>query len=65
MEVIATAKGYFGAVREVGQKFDVPKGTEGSWFHPTGAEEADEPKQGHKPAKGRRHHSNDDNDEAI
>lgn len=41
MEVIATAKGYHGSLREPGESFDVPDGTKGSWFQPA---EAPEPK---------------------
>lgn len=34
MKVIATAKGYYGALIEPGQEFEVPEGTNGSWFEP-------------------------------
>lgn len=34
MQVTATAKGYFGSLREPGDTFEVPKGTTGSWFQP-------------------------------
>jgi len=34
MEVVATDRGYFGSLREVGDKFEVPSGTSGSWFKP-------------------------------
>lgn len=34
MKVVATQKGYLGAVREIGDEFEVPKGTSGSWFQP-------------------------------
>ena len=47
MLVIATAKGYFGKVREVGERFDVPDDTsKASWFEPV----RDPPEQS-KPAK--------------
>ena len=32
MQVKATKPGYFGKLREVGEEFEVPDGTEGSWF---------------------------------
>ena len=34
MQVIATAKGYYGALIQPGQTFDVPDKTKGSWFRP-------------------------------
>ena len=34
MQVIATAKGYYGALIQPGQTFDVPDQTKGSWFRP-------------------------------
>lgn len=34
MKVVATARGYLGAIREPGDTFDVPDGTKGSWFNP-------------------------------
>lgn len=34
MRVVANSKGYFGAVREAGEEFEVPDGTKGSWFAP-------------------------------
>ena len=37
MEVIANKQGYFGKLREVGEKFDVPKGSKSSWFTPAEA----------------------------
>lgn len=38
MRVVATAKGYLGSLREVGDEFDVPKGMTASWFIPAGTE---------------------------
>jgi hypothetical protein len=32
MRVVATSTGYFGSLREVGDEFEVPHGTKGSWF---------------------------------
>lgn len=34
MKVIATKLGYFGKLRDVGDEFEVPDGTKGSWFQP-------------------------------
>lgn len=35
MKVIATARGFDNvATREVGEEFDMPKGSKGSWFAP-------------------------------
>ena len=34
MKVIATKQGYFGKLRDVGDEFEVPDGTKGSWFQP-------------------------------
>lgn len=34
MQVVATEKGYFGALREAGDSFDVPDGSRASWFKP-------------------------------
>ena len=49
MKVIATKQGYFGKLRDVGDEFEVPEGTKGSWFKPV---PADEPEA--KPARGRK-----------
>lgn len=43
MRVIATALGYYGQLLDVGQEFDVPEGTKGSWFKPAGKDERGEP----------------------
>ncbi|AAR97681.1 hypothetical protein ACLRAE_12340 [Bordetella bronchiseptica] len=37
MEVIALKQGYFGKLREPGDKFDVPDGAKASWFAPASA----------------------------
>lgn len=34
MQVIATAKGYFGALIQPGQTFDVPDKSKASWYRP-------------------------------
>lgn len=34
MKVIATAKGYYGFLRQPGDVFEVPNGTKGSWIEP-------------------------------
>jgi len=34
MKVIATAQGFYGSYREVGDKFEVPDGAKASWFVP-------------------------------
>lgn len=54
MRVIATAKGYFDAVREPGDVFDVPEGTTGSWFEaaPSGDADSPEPTQPAPKRKG-------------
>ena len=40
MRVVATAPGYFGALRVKGDEFEVPDGIKGSWFKPTAADVA-------------------------
>lgn len=40
MKVTARFKGYYGQIREVGEVFDVPEGTKGSWFDPVPASPA-------------------------
>lgn len=40
MLVRATQRGQYGHVREIGDEFEVPEGTKGSWFEPV---ERDEP----------------------
>ena len=61
MKVIATAKGYYGQIREPGDVFEVPKGATATWFeeaedyepdedHP--APRADRTAQTHKPKRG-------------
>jgi hypothetical protein len=34
MKVRATKRGLFGHIREIGDEFEVPEGTKGSWFEP-------------------------------
>lgn len=34
MKVIATARGFFGRLREVDEEFEVPNGEKASWFTP-------------------------------
>ena len=63
MRVVATAQGYLGCFREVGDEFEVPDGAKASWFTPVEAES--------KPAgRGRRARvdpgaAGDEDDEAI
>jgi len=38
MRVVATAQGYLGCFREVGDEFEVPDGAKGSWFTAVEAE---------------------------
>lgn len=57
MKVIATAKGYSGQVREVGDEFEVPDNARGSWFKPVKDDQPEAAKtapqgkhgKGHKP----------------
>lgn len=52
MKVIATAKGYFEHVRDVGDEFEVPDDTgRSSWFKPVKADQDTGQKRGkgHKP----------------
>lgn len=37
MKVLATARGHYKVVREVGDEFEVPDGLSGSWFVPVDA----------------------------
>ncbi len=59
MKVIATAKGYLGEIREVGDKFYVPPSVSGSWFHPVDDAEEDQPEP-KAPAKGKAKKQADD-----
>ena len=34
MKVVATAMGFDGQLRQIGDEFEVPDGTKGSWFQP-------------------------------
>ena len=61
MKVIATKQGYFGKLRDVGDEFEVPEGTKGSWFKPV--EVADEPEA--KPARGRKASPTDPADDLV
>jgi hypothetical protein len=66
MEVIATARGYLGAIREPGDVFEVEDGLTGSWFKPTetsGKAPEKSPKQ--KPRKGGDPSLNDAGDDPI
>lgn len=38
MKVRATQRGQYGHVREIGDEFEVPEGTKGSWFEPVQTE---------------------------
>lgn len=50
MNVIATAPGFDNIrVRQVGEEFEMPEGTKGSWFKPVGGD--DKPTKPAKPAK--------------
>jgi hypothetical protein len=50
MKVIATAKGYFGQVREPGDEFEVPDNTgKSSWFERVKKSKHADADQGHKP----------------
>jgi hypothetical protein len=59
MRVIATKVGFFDYLRQVGEEFEVPDGTKGSWFKPV---PADEPEA--KPARGRKASSEPADDQA-
>jgi hypothetical protein len=53
MKVTAIKQGYFGKLRAVGDEFEVPEGTKGSWFQPVKQKPADDKakaKPGDKPA---------------
>ena len=51
MKVIATAKGFYGALIEPGQVFDVPDGTKGAWFKRAGKEDEGREVSGNKAGK--------------
>lgn len=38
MRVVAHSIGYFGAIRNAGDEFEVPDGAKGSWFAPVAPE---------------------------
>lgn len=44
MQVIATKPGYFGKLRAVGDKFEVPEGSKATWFAPVEAVKEVKPK---------------------
>ena len=48
-DVIATERGYFGGLREAGDRFTVPDGAKGSWFKPVDG--GDEPAPAPEPKK--------------
>ena len=51
MKVIALKQGYFGKLREPGDKFEVPDGIKASWFEPVdGAKQEAKPAKPAKPA---------------
>lgn len=43
MKVVANAIGFFGSLRQVGDEFEVPEGSKGSWFTPVKAEKPKKP----------------------
>ena len=43
MKVTATARGYYGKLREPGDVFDVPTGSKATWFVPHKASRAAKP----------------------
>ena len=49
MKVIATAPGFYGSYREVGDKFEVPDGAVASWFEPVEAPKAARNKKTEQP----------------
>lgn len=52
MKVVATAKGFVGKLREIGEEFDVPEGLKASWFVPVLQPEAPKPAGKDKAGKG-------------
>jgi hypothetical protein len=62
MLVKAKAKGHFGSLREVGDEFEVPHGTKGSWFTPVAASANEKPAG---KGKGKPAESEPDGDEAA
>ena len=59
MRVIATKVGFFDYLRQVGEEFEVPDGTKGSWFKPVPADEPED-----KPTRGRKASSEPADDQA-
>ncbi len=62
MLVKATSKGHFGSLREVGDEFEVPHGTKGSWFTPVAAAANEKPAG---KGKGKHAEPEPDGDEAA
>ncbi|MFV0602030.1 MAG: hypothetical protein ACK5NE_09485 [Brachymonas sp.] len=59
MEVIATKQGYFGKLREAGERFDVPAGSRASWFMPADKAEVQKPKPQTSQGKGAKESAGD------
>lgn len=51
MRVVATKVGYFGQLREVGEEFEVPEGTKGSWLEPVQAAEPERKPRASRPQR--------------
>lgn len=61
MEVIATARGYHKQIREVGERFEMPDGSTGSWFEPVAPEaEAKPRKKRNQPEESKNEFGNHD-----
>lgn len=53
MRVTATAPGFYGQLRQIGDEFDVPEDAKATWFKPAKGEEPEsKPARGRKPAGG-------------
>lgn len=52
MQVIATKAGYFGKLRQAGDKFDVPDGSKASWFAPSASVAESNGKKAKEETKG-------------
>lgn len=50
-EVIATHQGFFGKLRDVGERFEVPNDLKASWFVPAEKAESKKPRA-NQPAQG-------------
>ena len=64
MLVKATAKGYLGSLREIGDEFEVPAGLSASWFAPVAAVDDAKPAKSRK-GKAFEAETDDDAAEAI